>query len=391
MTTHESDAAHPRRAVRGADDHPEIVALLQELAHDLEVEPDPAFRQATRQRLVAMAAVRTPEPAPPSRLHRLLAARAVDAPAGSWRGRATAGLAAAALTVTSLAAVVALSTGSQPGDLLYGVKRGTEQTQLALAGDSRGQVLLDLARTRLAELRDLAGSDDAARVSATLATMDEQTTEGAAWLTTRALATTGADPLDRLSGWAAEQSAQLTAARGGLPAPADADVDNSLGLLADITARVADLRTVIGCPTGPAPGGADQLGPLPAGCLPGPGVLPQAPGGGSGEPPAPLPPGPVPEPGVTPAPGTPAAQPPAPAGPPGQPQQPSPAAPSQAPRPPATPAPSPPGGLLDPLSPVLPPAGPPSSPSATPTPALTVPLPLDLCLHVPLLLQAGRC
>ena len=45
-----------------------------------------------------------------------------------------------------------------PATSLYGLKRGTEETQLALAGDARGQTLLDFARTRLHELEELAGS-----------------------------------------------------------------------------------------------------------------------------------------------------------------------------------------------------------------------------------------
>ena len=46
-------------------------------------------------------------------------------------------------------------TDARPGDVLYGLKRGTEQTQLALAGDARGQTLLDFASTRLDEVRAL--------------------------------------------------------------------------------------------------------------------------------------------------------------------------------------------------------------------------------------------
>ena len=82
MTTHESNAAPSRRAARRGDEPASgVVTRLQELAPHLEVEPDPAFRAATRQRLVAMAAVRTPEPVRPSALRRMLAARAV-APGG---------------------------------------------------------------------------------------------------------------------------------------------------------------------------------------------------------------------------------------------------------------------------------------------------------------------
>jgi hypothetical protein len=129
-----------------------LVADLRRLGPALDVEPDPAFRAAARSRLVAMAAVRTPAPAPASGPRRLLAARAPDLPPARWRARLTAGLAGAALTVTALAALVAVADSADPGDVLYDLKRGTEQTQLALAGDSRGRALLGFASTRLEEL-----------------------------------------------------------------------------------------------------------------------------------------------------------------------------------------------------------------------------------------------
>lgn len=381
MTTHESDAAPSRRAAPGTDETTGVVTLLHELAPHLDVEPDPAFRQATRQRLVAMAAVRTPEPARLSPLRRLLTGRAPDAPAGRWRTRVTAGLAGAALTVTSLATLVALSTGAHPGDVLYGVKRGTEQTQLALAGDSRGQTLLDLARTRLGELDDLGG--DAGLAESTLATMDRQTSEGAAWLASRAVDSSDAAPLDRLSGWADEQSARLTAARSEVPAPAADDVDDSLVLLTDITARADGLRAALACPPGPAVSGADRLGPVPAGCLPEP-LGPADPGGSTD----PLTGADVRAP-VT---GDPSA--PQPAGPTGQPPAPGGGLPP-APAPSAGPAPTTaPGGGLPPAPLPLPSLLP--SPT-TPAPATAPPPPLiDLedaqigaCL--PPLLTLGDC
>ena len=127
-----------------------VVARLHSLAPHLDGEPDPAFRAATRARLVAMAAVRTPAPPPVSPLRRLLSEGIPSA--GRWRSRLTAGLAGAALTVTALATVVAVSTDARPGDVLYDLKRGTEETKLALAGDARGETLLDLASTRLEEV-----------------------------------------------------------------------------------------------------------------------------------------------------------------------------------------------------------------------------------------------
>jgi hypothetical protein len=392
VTTQETGTAPSRRAAREADEA-RAVALLQGLAPQLDGEPDPAFRQATRQRLVAMAAVRAPEPARPSALRRLLAARAPDAPSGRWRTRVTAGLAGAALTVTSFATLVALSTGARPGDVLYGLKRGTEQTQLALAGDSRGQVLLDLARTRLDELAGLDG--DAALAESTLSTMDRQTTDGAAWFTARALDAADPAPLDRLSGWAAEQSAQLDAARPALPVPAADEVDRSLTLLGEVTARADGLRAVLACPTGPAPTGTDRLGPVPAGCLPAPAAPVDSPGGGG--PSAPVP-APVPTPAPAPVPAGPQVQPAPPAAP-----APTVAPPAQAPpvqaTPPTAPSPRPstPGGLLPPLLPPLVPAPAPAPapaqatppPTGPPPPVVSVPLPLP-CLDLSVL-RVGRC
>jgi hypothetical protein len=272
-----------------------LVARLHALAPHIDGEPDADFRAATRARLVAMAAVRTPAPAPVSPLRRLLGAPSAPS---RWRTRLTAGLAGAALTVTALATVVAVSTDSRPGDSLYGLKRGTEQTQLALAGDARGETLLDLAAIRLDEVRALVDEDatalpaagapadpggvtvlaagaDPELVLSTLETMDEQTTEGAAWLAERAVTTGDAEPLNTLAAWAQEQSTELAALRPDVPATADDAVLDSLVLLADIGTRAAALDPALDCAAGPATSGSDELGPVPSLCPP------DQPGGGT--------------------------------------------------------------------------------------------------------------
>jgi hypothetical protein len=279
-----------------------VVTRLRRLASSLDGEPDPEFRAATRARLVAMAAVRTPVTAPASRLWGLLAGRAPDASSLRWRARLTAGLAGAALTVTTLATLVAVADGTGPGDVLYDLKRGTERTQLALAGDSRGQILLDFASTRLDELEVLvgdgasalpaampAGPGDAA-VSATgadpvlvletLQAMDAETGEGTVWLTDRAVESSDAGPLDHLAQWAAGQADDLVALQDLVPDAAAEAVGRSLTLLADVGARADGLQAALGCPAGPAVDGTDDLGPVPVPCpppAPGP-----PPAGGSG-------------------------------------------------------------------------------------------------------------
>jgi len=281
-----------------------VVARLHGLAPHLDGEPDAAFRAATRARLVAMAAVRTPGPAPVSGLQRVLAVRTPDIRPARWRSRLTAGLAGAALTVTALAGLVAVADGARPGDVLYDLKRGTEQTQLALAGDSRGQTLLDFASIRLDEVGSLVGEEgtalpatpagsgddtvsaagaDPALLLETLRTMDEQTTAGAVWLTDRAVGTGDAQPLDGLARWAAAQSGELAALQPRMPEEATEAAGRSLSLLAEIGARTDGLQTSLACPGGPAVGGTDDLGPVPAPC-PAPEPAPPVTSGGTTDP-----------------------------------------------------------------------------------------------------------
>ena len=252
-------------SVRDRDDL--VVARLHELAPHLDGEPDPAWQATTRARLVAMAAVRSPEPEPVSSWRRFLSG-AEDAAPSRWRGRLTAGLAGAAMAVTAMATLVAVSTDAGPGDPLYGIKRGTEQTQLALAGDGRGQTLLDFARTRLHELEELTGSGVTALVLETLATMDAQTTEGAAFLTDRSVETGDDAPLDLLAAWSADQTVGLTALRKALPDSTVDELDGSLARLAAISTRTVALTDVLGCTAGVPVEATDQFGPVPGLCLP---------------------------------------------------------------------------------------------------------------------------
>src|SRR3954468_16783483 len=86
---HLGPAARSRRvAVREREDL--VVARLGTLAPQLDGEPTPEFRTATRARLVAMAAVRQPTPASVTPSKRALAAAAA-APARR-RSRMTAAL-----------------------------------------------------------------------------------------------------------------------------------------------------------------------------------------------------------------------------------------------------------------------------------------------------------
>jgi hypothetical protein len=294
------DATGPARGRAAAytDTEQALITRLQALSTEHGIAPDEDFRVATRTRLVAMAAVRTPAAETPARrppvhagaLRRLLAG-APDATSSRWRTRLTAGLAGAALTLTALGGLLAAAQGARPGDLLYDVKRGGEQTQLALASDSaRGLTLLQFASSRLDELDELvgveAGADavvgstpsggetglaagpDVDLVLDTLHTMDGQTTQGTAALTSRAVERSDRDALEFLTGWAAGQQSGLDRLVDAVPTGAQGALTASQGLVAQVAARGSALEQALACPGGPATDGADELGPLPAACAP---------------------------------------------------------------------------------------------------------------------------
>jgi hypothetical protein len=268
---------------------------LSALSAELAVTPDEDYRAATRARLVAMAALRAPEgnavrrpQASPGALRRLFAPGPGAAPP-RWHNRLTAGLAGAALTVTALGGVLAVSHDARPGDLLYDLKLGSEKTQLALADDAtRGVTLLGFATTRLQELTDLArqgasalpgvgaasaggqmllaAGPDVAVVVDTLTAMDGQTTEGSWWLTTQAMRSSDPAALSTLTGWAREQSAGLVELGSSIPAGAEQAFTASADLLAAVAGRGAALQEAVVCAGGPATHGTDDLGAVPAPC-----------------------------------------------------------------------------------------------------------------------------
>ena len=276
--------------------------------------PAPDFRAALRQRLVAVAAVqgvgsvvlpapvRAPAPGPglsalPERINEW---------AEGWRVRRRFITATAAVSAVVILGGVGLAgTRSLPGQPLYGIKKGTEALQLALAGstEAKGERHLQFARTRLHEVAAIVGSPEAigvprrghsaalagaasfptgvsSRVVSTLRTMDAETRAGTTDLTTVFARTHDAHPLRVLSSFATDQTAQLTAVLPALPAAAAAQAAQSLALIQRVGSRASDLMATPSCsatcalatPTGPTgatpttPGGGDDLGTTPCSC-----------------------------------------------------------------------------------------------------------------------------
>jgi uncharacterized membrane protein YgcG len=251
--------------------------------------PDPRFKSDLRSQLVSITA-------------RVVAESATDASAVSGRGaqltakssRAGVGVlravrqpllafaAAAAVLVMLLGAAVWISSGSLPGDSLYGVKRASENVQLSLATSDadKGRTYLEFARNRVNEAIRLLGrpsagassgviaagrvSDHTAKlVIETLASADSDSRSGVQLLGRSAVTNLSADPLAKLDSWLPDQRAKLSQVLDRSPAGALHDrTQGSVNLLQRVAARSDALKKNLGCPC-LAAAVSDDLGPLP--------------------------------------------------------------------------------------------------------------------------------
>jgi hypothetical protein len=266
--------------------------------------PAPEFQSALRRRLVAVATVQAIDAPPASATARL---REVGA---TWKfQRRMAVLAGGAAAATAIAGVGLGASRSLPGDPFYGVKRATEDAQLAatFGQEAKGKRHLEFARVRLAEIESLAGRSaalggmpagglgalgtlsDGARTSTILATlrdMDAETRAGANDLFAVYRDSGSAEPLHALDSFTRKQFAQLSAVLPTLPVAARGRAASSLSLLSIIASHTVSLAGIQPAPSGSGqPGGGSGPGsttPTPAGSNSGGASSSTTPGTGNG-------------------------------------------------------------------------------------------------------------
>jgi hypothetical protein len=185
-------------------------------------------------------------------------------------GRAFA-IATAVVTTFALllGGAVWMSRKALPGDTLYGLKRASEQLQLATAGSNvdKAKDYLDFARTRAGEVQALVGNandtDTAGLIRSTLASADSDLKSASALLARQAVQSKSASPLDTLMSWAPGQLARLQEIAAALPAgPLRQHAQSSAALVSAAETRANALMPQLGCSClGSA--GSDALGPLP--------------------------------------------------------------------------------------------------------------------------------
>jgi hypothetical protein len=211
--------------------------------------PRPEFRAALRQRLVAVAAVQAANPEVERPLARVRTA------SGTWKvQRRLVAVGAGAAVVTAVAGVGVGASRSLPGQPFYGVKRATENIQLAttFGTEDRGKRHLEFARVRLSEVSSLAGhtaalgqlngdrnyagaaiTDRATSklIADTLREMDVETRAGANDLFVAFRDSGSTEPLSALNDFTVAQYRELRALVQALPADVRAQAMSSLLLL----------------------------------------------------------------------------------------------------------------------------------------------------------------
>jgi hypothetical protein len=238
--------------------------------------PSPEFRAALRQRLVAVATVQG-VPAPESSLARMKAAGI------TWNfQRKVAIVAGAAAAATAVAGVGIGASRSLPGDAFYGVKRATEDVQLALTTgqEAKGKRHLEFARTRLHEVAVLSGHNSAlagfapgqvgalghlssdantSTIVATLQDMDAETRAGAEDLLAAYQDSGSAEPLEALDAFTRDQFDDLRDVVPALPTAAQPRAERSLSLLTVVADRTQQAARAHPTPsTGPGSGEPTQ-------------------------------------------------------------------------------------------------------------------------------------
>lgn len=225
--------------------------------------PDPDFRAALRQRLVAVATVQEPVAA----THGLRSPSRAVADIGYRTRRRLAALAGTFAVATSVAGVGVAAAHSLPGDPFYGVKRTTESVQLWVTrgDDAKGKRHLQFARERLAEAKALPA--DSSHIVSTLAAMDSQTTQGSDELLASYQSTHANAPLADLLTFSRAQAAGLQQLALTLTPAARAAEAKSLLIVKSVVVQVRHAAPgvcVLCAPgLGPTPTGTTSPSPSP--------------------------------------------------------------------------------------------------------------------------------
>lgn len=290
-----------RRTSRHSPRHDVEAKLVSRLRALSGPTPEAGFRSDLRTQLVAITGRIVSEsetaPAPASSTDEATTA-ARRRPLRSLRRPALALVGATTVLALLLGMAVWMSSGSLPGQSLYGVKRASENVQLSMAGgdEAKGQAYLQLAGNRVREAAKLlshpsalpgrpdaaggrVGPHTASLVSDTLASADDDTIHGMQLLGRSAVGQLSTDPLAKMLTWWPDQNNRMVEVRNRIPAGSLRNrAQASVSLLQRIATRTGQLSKALGCSC-LSRANSDELGPVPCtSCAP----VPTSGPGGSG-------------------------------------------------------------------------------------------------------------
>lgn len=229
------------------DEVSRLVSCAEQLCEAAVAEPSAEFRYALRAQLMTEAAtVLAPVDTRTARPHR----PPLRTPSFGFRRR-LAGATAAFVTAGGFVGLVGASAEALPGEMLYPVKRGVENVELAFHKDdaARGEYRLAQASERLAEARRLTddGSPQSSEhVAGALDDFAAQANDGAGALF-RAYSSNGSQQsITEVNDFSAASAADLAQLSGRVPVDADQSFQAAAATVSELIIKASRLCTSCG-------------------------------------------------------------------------------------------------------------------------------------------------
>src|SRR5688500_9785861 len=227
------------------DEVARLVACAEQLCEAAVAEPTPEFRSSLRVQLMAEAstvlAPEAPRAAPP-RVH-----RPVHTPSYAIRRR-LAGATAALVTAGGFVGMVGASAEALPGEMLYPVKRGVENVELAFQNDdvTRGQYRLNQASERLAEARRLIDDNSPQSREHVAGALDDfaaQAKDGSGALFRSYGQSGSTQSITAVNDFSAAAAADLAQLSGRVPSDADQSFEMAAITISELVSKASRLCT----------------------------------------------------------------------------------------------------------------------------------------------------
>jgi len=227
------------------DEIAHLVACAEQLCEAAVAEPSPEFRSSLRVQLMTEAST-VLAPAEP-RTDRPRVHRPARTPSFAIRRR-LAGATAALVTAGGFVGMVGASAEALPGEMLYPVKRGVENVELAFHKDdvSRGEYRLTQASERLAEARRLADDNSPQSREQIAGVLDDfavQAKDGSGALFRSYGQSGSVQSITVVNDFSASAAADLAQLSGRVPSDADQSFQTAASTVSELVSKASSLCT----------------------------------------------------------------------------------------------------------------------------------------------------